>query len=214
MSVCTCCALQYIHDYCEVSESGGGFHHRVYSLASWCFGIALNTFECLPHVCPQLMSDGEKRKPSLRRQLTVESFGSDDANSLFQDSLQVGHDAGTLTPVPEAEDLEGSKNIRAAPRSRVVPPDDNLAQSVSFAIPVVGRGSNDLGPSVDSRSDPPDAPPAPFIRGRCVVCGSPTNEFSEEVMALCAVVIGTYCNRLPHVVPRYLVSRIIPALTK
>ena len=50
--------------------------------------------------------------------------------------------------------------------------------------------------------------------GRCVVCGNPTNEFSEEVVALCSVAIGTFCNRLPHMVPRYLVSRIIPAIAK
>lgn len=50
--------------------------------------------------------------------------------------------------------------------------------------------------------------------GRCVVCDGPTNEFSEDVIALSAVVVGTYASRLPHVVPRYLVSRIIPAFTR
>lgn len=46
------------------------------------------------------------------------------------------------------------------------------------------------------------------------MCGGVTNELSEEVVALCSVVVGTFCNRLPNIVPRYLVSRIIPAVTK
>jgi len=46
------------------------------------------------------------------------------------------------------------------------------------------------------------------------VCGKPTNELSEEVVALCTVVVGTFCNRLPPLVPRYLVGQIIPAVAK
>ena len=123
--------------------------------------------------------------------------------------LQDASGARNLTPVPE--DLEGSKVIEASlntPRSRVTFPEEILMQSTS----TLGPGGKDLG---EGKFEPPKEDNTPsFTKGRCVVCGGPTNEFSEEVMALCAVVVGMYCNRLPHVVPRYLVSRIIPALTK
>lgn len=50
--------------------------------------------------------------------------------------------------------------------------------------------------------------------GLCSVCGRVTNEFDEEVITHCAIVITTCCQRLPTRVSGYLVSRVIPALSK
>ena len=50
--------------------------------------------------------------------------------------------------------------------------------------------------------------------GLCSVCGRVTNEFAEEVVTQCAIVVATCCQRLPTRVSGYLVSRIIPALAK
>ena len=50
--------------------------------------------------------------------------------------------------------------------------------------------------------------------GLCSVCGRITNEFAEEVITNCAIVVATCCQRLPTRVSGYLVSRIIPALAK
>lgn len=77
-----------------------------------------------------------------------------------------------------------------------------------------GKGGVSFAPGQGAKvtfASPPQWTPD---AGMCVNCGGPSNEFGEEVMALCAVVVGTYSNRLPHVVPRHLVSRIIPAMTK
>jgi hypothetical protein len=50
--------------------------------------------------------------------------------------------------------------------------------------------------------------------GLCSVCGRVTNNFAEEVITNCAIVVATCCQRLPTRVSGYLVSRIIPALAK
>jgi len=50
--------------------------------------------------------------------------------------------------------------------------------------------------------------------GVCPLCGKPTNEYPEEVVAIATVVVGTCCHRLPHIVSGYLVSRIIPAVAR
>ena len=189
----------------------------VHSLAFWCFKVTLNTFECLPHDCPMLQSlNKQPQKPALRRQTTIESFGSDDFSPLEEPSGKLqGVARDVLTPVPE--DVESANAVKVERGG------DSRAQHVSFvpspALRSVGlpsslasgggggpgRNREEGGETVNS-----DLPQA----GRCVTCGAPSNEFGEEVMALCAVVIGTFSNRLPHVVPRYLVSRIIPAMTK
>ena len=50
--------------------------------------------------------------------------------------------------------------------------------------------------------------------GLCSVCGRVTNDFAEEVITNCAIVVATCCQRLATRVSGYLVSRIIPALAK
>ena len=50
--------------------------------------------------------------------------------------------------------------------------------------------------------------------GICVACKKPTNEYSEEVIALATVAVGTCCHRLPHIVSGFLVSKIIPAVAR
>lgn len=50
--------------------------------------------------------------------------------------------------------------------------------------------------------------------GVCIACGKPSNEFTEEVIAVAIVALGTCCHRLPHTVSGYLVSRIIPAVAR
>lgn len=155
--------------------------------------------------------DNRPQKPPLRRQATIESFGSDDASSspLEESVLSPGKTQGggrdALTPVPE--DYEDAKEATEE-RGRV-----SRTHRVSFMpemrgdLPSSLAGGRNKEEEATTNSDLPQA-------GHCVSCGGPTNEFGGEVMALCAVVIGTYSNRLPHVVPRYLVSRIIPAMTK
>ena len=50
--------------------------------------------------------------------------------------------------------------------------------------------------------------------GLCIACGRPTNEYTEEAIAVAIVALGTCCHRLPHTVSSYLVSRIIPAVAR
>ena len=50
--------------------------------------------------------------------------------------------------------------------------------------------------------------------GTCVSCGKPNDEYSEEVVALSLVAVGTCCHRMPHTVSSYLISNIIPAIAK
>ncbi len=220
--------IQYIHEYCDVGDSL--LHNPIFSLARWCFAISLNTLEATPHECPLLSSPtegrgldgGGKNKPPLRRQPTIESNSSSSSLGAAEDSLDVtvggkgggvGRDA-VLTPVPE--DFEESRESMSSSSGKVGvatsptrvtftsdPPlrvggERNSVSRGSEAPPTAGESSGDTKCAI----------------GRCVVCGGPSNEFSEDVIALCAVVVGTYCSRLPHVVPRYLVSRIIPAFTR
>ena len=57
--------------------------------------------------------------------------------------------------------------------------------------------------------------PVPTLHsGLCSVCGRVTNQFAEDVIGLCAIVVATCCHRLPTRVSGYLVSRVIPALAK
>ena len=51
-------------------------------------------------------------------------------------------------------------------------------------------------------------------QGACVSCGKPNDEYSEEVIALSLVAVGTCCHRMPHTVSSYLISNIIPAIAK
>ena len=53
-----------------------------------------------------------------------------------------------------------------------------------------------------------------FTPGTCVSCGKPNDEYSEEVIALSLVAVGTCCHRMPHTVSSYLISNIIPAIAK
>ena len=50
--------------------------------------------------------------------------------------------------------------------------------------------------------------------GMCVSCGKPKDEYSEEVIALCLVAVGTCCHRMPHTVSSYLIGSIIPTIAK
>ena len=123
------------------------------------------------------------------------------------------------------EDLEGSVDPEVSvttPKSRVTFPEGHVTRQEAgggAGVGVGGKGGKEQRSSsipLDGKSVTPDFTESrgSLARGQCVVCGGPTNEFGEEVVGMCAVVVGMYCNRLPHVVPRYLVSRIIPALTK
>jgi len=91
--------LQYVHE-CLESEVG---------LARWCMVIALNSLQSPVHDCPTLSSlSGQPAKPALKRQGTIESFGSEGGGggggSGGLGSREKG--GGALTPVPEG--LEGS----------------------------------------------------------------------------------------------------------
>ena len=50
--------------------------------------------------------------------------------------------------------------------------------------------------------------------GMCASCGRPMDEYTEEVIALCLVAVGTCCHRLPRTVSSYLISSVIPAIAK
>ena len=45
-------------------------------------------------------------------------------------------------------------------------------------------------------------------------CGKPNDEYSEEVIALSLVAVGTCCHRMPHTVSSYLIRDILPAIAK
>lgn len=120
-------------------------------------------------------------------------------------ATSAGREGITLAPVPEdSTELvvsslpSGTKGLGTTPNNKV-------------SAPGVSGGGG-----VRSEVAPPTPDPLDYKYsiGRCVTCGNPTNEFSEEVVALCAVAVGMYCSRLPHMVPHYLVSRIIPAIVK
>ena len=108
---------QYVHE-CSDSEV---------SLTRWCMVIALNSLRSPAHDCSTLNSaSGQPAKPTLQRQGTIESFGSDGGVGNIPGSPQVEagpvryslsvpggvgaglreKGGGALTPVPE--DLEGS----------------------------------------------------------------------------------------------------------
>lgn len=50
--------------------------------------------------------------------------------------------------------------------------------------------------------------------GLCAVCHKPCEEFSEEVVALCVVCLGTLTHRLPNLASPHLVNGIIPCIAK
>ena len=116
-----------------------------------------------------------------------------------------GKGRDVLTPVPE--DFEESRE--SVDISLVEGGESRVTFSRSLPPKEEARGSETAAPST---SDPPGESKCTI--GKCVFCGGPSNEFSEEVIALCVVVVGTYCSRLPRMVPSYIVSRIIPAFTR
>ena len=74
--------------------------------------------------------------------------------------------------------------------------------------------SNSTVSSASESLRPPPSQVSPPRVGLCSICGKVTNEYLEEVIALCVVVVGTCSHRMPSIVSPYLISRVIPAIAK
>ena len=74
VSLCTLSpASQYIQEYSEVDTED----YELFLLSRWCLEVTLNTIKAEPHRCIYLTaSDVRSRRPTLKRQEMVESFGT------------------------------------------------------------------------------------------------------------------------------------------
>ena len=213
-----------MHRYAESDATD----REMLTLARWCLEIALNTLEVEPHICSLLsLSEQRSDRPALQRQNTVESYGSSGPETPTLDSPLITiaaasgnklavpqgnqprdreREGAALTPVPE--ETESSHVHRSGPSQKLlVHPHEPLGPT-----PSAGSASS----AHTSMSDTAPKPPAPTCTpaGTCSICGKVTNEFTEEVIALCAVAVGTCSHRMPETASTYLVSRIIPAISK
>ena len=107
-----------------------------------------------------------------------------------------------LTPVPE-EEIELSSEHKMS----------QLAPDQTLRVPPVNSAStitSSRSGGVSEALRPTQVTPA----GVCSICSKVTDEYTEEVIALCVVAVGTCSHRIPSTVSGYLVSRIIPSISK
>ena len=201
---------------------------EILTLARWCLEITLNTLEVEPHVCSLLnLSEQKYDRPALQRQNTIESCGSSGPDTPTLDSplITVAPASGSrlvvpqgnqprereregaaLTPVPE--ETESSGQHRSGPGRKL------LGHAHEPLGPTTNAGSNSSAHANVSDTSLKATAPVSTPAGICSICGKVTNEFTEEVIALCVVAVGTCSHRMPETASTYLVSRIIPAISK
>jgi hypothetical protein len=193
---------KYIHNYqTGLSE----LHHDLIFLVRCCMEISLNTMEASPHTCPLLPPGGQVAAPPIRRQKQAEGFAGPSASSSSQPTYSLESHT-----IPRAEKGRASlspvreESPSALHESSPIPLPHKAVQAMDSVDSIGSFGSVFLRPSSMLK----------LHSGLCSVCGRVTNNFAEEVITNCAIVVATCCQRLPTRVSGYLVSRIIPALAK
>lgn len=169
----------------------------------YCILTVVNTLCSSSHVCPSL----DPHSHTDTKQSTAPSFNE------FPQSPVIDTTSDTmlrprpsvlerkpLDPVPEES---GSFNIpwMASPTKPSLPQHSISIASVSSTF--TSSVSNDHITSVLESS--------PVI---CLMCNKPTDVYSEEVVSLCVLCLGTCSHRIPNLVSEHLVSWIIPSLAK
>lgn len=180
---------KYIHDYSEVDP---GHHYQgweVLTLTQWCLQITLNTMESEGHEC-SFLSNSPKKKGVLQRQLTIDPS--------ILESL-----TGDIPTVNIAKGSPSASPYVARAKSQEMLSEDKEQVKAKSSTRTAESAGNDK-----VKAEPVSVP------GICIACDQPTNEYSEEVIAVAVVALGTCCHRLPHTVSGYLVSRIIPAVAR
>ncbi len=95
------------------------------TLTMWCLQITINTLEADGHTCTFLLSGEANKRPSLQRQLTIDTFTNSITESIADDSsnpstpvISKTRSRDFLTPVLEDQDTATSSKSKGKSLSR------------------------------------------------------------------------------------------------
>ena len=184
----------------------------------WCIDVVLNTLLCSPHVCTGQAPPTKHSKRGIA--LVPESPSSPPVESVaisaFSESQgrprpqQQSLERATLETVPEESGSFNSSEPKVKPKG--TDPTSTLPPSrppvVHTASVASFTSSFTSGISFDHHQEDPQH------MGQCLLCHSPSNVFTEEVVALGVLVLGTCAHHAPDLVSFNLVTKIIPSISR
>ena len=186
----------------------------------YCIEIVVNTILYKPHTCSlqqTLPSDGKTPRPT--KSSNISSFPesphsppADVGTSLASDSpaklRSINLERRPLAPVPEES---SSFSFSKAKQSTMEPAVVNKAPPPLLTKLSMASISSTYTSSLSMDQVTLIQEPGPNV---CQFCQQPTDIYTEEVIALSVLCLGTCSHRIPNLVSSHLVTWIIPSISK
>ena len=186
----------------------------------YCIEVVVNTILCKPHACSlvsqqTLPSDG--KAPRSTKFSNIASFPESphspppDVGISSESPLKsrpISLERRPLAPVPEeSSSFSFSKPKESTVESSIPnkPPPPLLTKSSMASISSTYTSSLSMDHVTLVQEPGPDV---------CQFCQQPTDIYTEEVMALSVLCLGTCSHRIPNLVSSQLVTWIIPSISK
>ncbi len=179
----------------------------------WCIEAIINTLQCSPHVCTEHVTPlVNEPKPTRNPIVVPETPLSPVAEPTFtvggRSQQQQGSALETVleengsSPAPRQPKMSTPADLAPAPpgiRPRVL----HTSSVASFSSSYASSLSFDQHMLQETQH-----------KGTCLLCHAPTDVYSEEVVALCVLCLGTCAHHAPDLVSTSLVTSIIPCVSK
>ena len=179
----------------------------------WCIEAIINTLQCSPHVCTEHATPPlNEPKPTRNPTIVPESPLSPVAEPSFTvggrsqqqqgSALETVPEENGSTPVPRQPKMSTPVDPATAHpgvRPRVI----HASSVASFTSSYASSLSFDQHMLQETQHN-----------GTCLLCHAPTDVYSEEVVALSVLCLGTCAHHAPDLVSNSLVTSIIPCISK